>query len=61
MAASILAIITLEHEKIAGGAPIFLVNSIEEQQATSFYLEKILDATAHDLKNGTLIIVKHGV
>ena len=59
MAASILAIITLAHAKIAGSAPIFLVDSVEEQQSTSFYLEKILDATAHDLKNGTMIIVKH--
>jgi hypothetical protein len=61
MASSILAIITLEHEKIAGGAPIFYVNSPEEQQTTSLYLEKILDATAHDLKNGTMIIVKHNI
>ncbi|MEX2460970.1 MAG: hypothetical protein WD469_06660 [Paenibacillaceae bacterium] len=60
MGTSILAIITLEHEKIAGGAPIFLVDSLEEQQTTSSFLEKILDATAHDLKNGTMIIVKHG-
>jgi hypothetical protein len=61
MPASILAIITLEHQRVAGGAPIFFVNSLEEQQTTAFQLEKILDATAHDLKNGSLIIVKHGI
>jgi hypothetical protein len=60
LATTILAIITLEHGKVAGGAPIFFVDSIEEQQNTSLYLEKILDATAHDLKNGSMIIVKHG-
>jgi hypothetical protein len=61
MGSSILAIISLEHGKIAGGAPIFYVDSQEEQQTTSLYLEKILDGTAHDLKNGTMIIVKHGI
>jgi hypothetical protein len=59
MVQSILAIISLEQEKIAGGAPIFIVDSLEEQQSTAFKLEKILDATAHDLQNGTMIIVKH--
>jgi hypothetical protein len=57
---AILAIITTEHKKISGGAPIFYVDSVEEQQKTAFNLEKILDATAHDLKDGTMIIVKHG-
>jgi hypothetical protein len=56
---SILAIITIDRERIAGGAPIFIVDSLEDQQATAFKLEKILDATAHDLQNGTMIIVKH--
>jgi hypothetical protein len=59
MGNSILAIISIDREKIAGGAPIFIVDSLEEQQATAFKLEKILDATAHDLQNGTMIIVKH--
>jgi hypothetical protein len=59
MGKSILAIISIEREKIAGGAPIFIVDSLEDQQATAFKLEKILDATAHDLQNGTMIIVKH--
>ncbi|MDB5053798.1 MAG: hypothetical protein JWM44_1848 [Bacilli bacterium] len=56
---SILAIISMKKEQIAGGAPIFYADSIGEQQSIAFKLEKILDATAHDLKNGTMIIIKH--
>jgi hypothetical protein len=56
---SILAIITLHKDKIAGGSPIFFVESEEELQNTSFVLEKILDGIAHQIGEGTMIIVKH--
>ncbi|WP_426453547.1 capping complex subunit for YIEGIA [Paenibacillus sp. S-38] len=56
----ILAVITMDKSKVAGGAPIFVTGSPEEQQQVAFKLEKIMDASAHDLQNGTLIIVKHG-
>ncbi|MDF2649978.1 MULTISPECIES: hypothetical protein [unclassified Paenibacillus] len=55
----ILAIVTLTKERIGGGAPIFVVDKEDELQKVSFSLEKILDANAHDLKNGTMILVKH--
>ncbi|NEW06097.1 hypothetical protein GK047_08755 [Paenibacillus sp. SYP-B3998] len=55
----ILAIVTMEKERVGGGAPIFIVDNSDQQQKVSFSLEKILDATAHDLKNGTMILVKH--
>ncbi|SDN87834.1 hypothetical protein SAMN04487897_105243 [Paenibacillus sp. yr247] len=55
----IIAIVTLTKERIAGGAPIFVVDKEDELQRVSFSLEKILDANAHDLKNGTMILVKH--
>ncbi|UKS30617.1 hypothetical protein LOZ80_17405 [Paenibacillus sp. HWE-109] len=55
----IVAIVTLTKEKVGGGAPIFIVDREEDLQKTSFSLEKILDANAHDLKNGTMILVKH--
>ncbi|MFC5448068.1 capping complex subunit for YIEGIA [Paenibacillus aestuarii] len=55
----ILAIVTLDKDQVAGGAPIFAVATKEEQQKVSFTLEKILDANAHDLKNGNIILVKH--
>ncbi|MEW9699010.1 hypothetical protein [Paenibacillus sp. SI8] len=55
----ILAIVTMEKERVGGGAPIFVVDDADQQQKVSFSLEKILDATAHDLKNGTMILVKH--
>ncbi|MDR6549450.1 capping complex subunit for YIEGIA [Paenibacillus qinlingensis] len=56
----ILAIVTLTKERIAGGAPIFVVDGEDELQRMAFSLEKMLDANAHDLKNGTMILVKHG-
>lgn len=54
-----MAVIATDASKVAGGAPIFIVESAEAQQEVAFRLEKILDASAHDLQNGTLIIVKH--
>ncbi|MDQ0875106.1 hypothetical protein QFZ77_003765 [Paenibacillus sp. V4I3] len=55
----ILAIVTLTKERIGGGAPIFVVDKEDELQKVSFSLEKILDANAHDLQNGTMILVRH--
>jgi hypothetical protein len=56
----ILAVVTLHKDTVSGGgAPRFVVQHIEELQQTAFTLEKILDANAHDLKNGTMILVKH--
>lgn len=46
-------------DQVCGGAPIFLAKNEEELEALAFLLEKIMDAMAHDLKNGTKIIVKH--
>ncbi|MFS0722668.1 capping complex subunit for YIEGIA [Paenibacillus sp. 1P07SE] len=56
--AQIRAIVTLNRGQPGGGAPIFQVKTIEELQDTAFLLEKILDASAHDLKNGTVILVE---
>lgn len=56
----ILAIVTNSREKIiASGTPVFITGSDDEMQRTAFLLEKILDGIAHDLENGTLIIVRH--
>lgn len=55
----ILAVVSMEHDRVGGGAPIFIVDSPDEQEKVSFLLEKILNATAHDLKNGTMILVRH--
>jgi hypothetical protein len=55
----ILAVVTEEKDRVAGGAPIFIAKNAEEKQHIAFSLEKIMNATAHDLKNGILIIVKH--
>ena len=55
----ILAVITTDRERVGGGAPIFIGQHQEEVQQIAFSLEKIMDATAHDLKNGIMIIVQH--
>ncbi|MBO8170679.1 MAG: hypothetical protein H0Z33_02190 [Bacillaceae bacterium] len=55
----ILAVITMDPQKVSGGAPIFYAENEDEMQKTAFTLEKILDGMAHDVKNGTMIIVKH--
>ncbi|GIP32373.1 hypothetical protein [Paenibacillus sp. J2TS4] len=57
---SILAVVALDKDQlVGGGAPVFIAGSKEEQQNVAFKLEKILDAMAHDLENGVMIIVKH--
>jgi len=57
---SILAVVTINKDQIiGGGSPIFVAVNKEEQQRTAYLLEKILDGIAHDLENGTLIIVRH--
>lgn len=55
----ILAVVSTKAEQVGGGAPIFIVESERERQDVAFLLEKILDASAHDLKNGTMILVDH--
>ncbi|GAA4844006.1 hypothetical protein GCM10023310_22450 [Paenibacillus vulneris] len=57
--AKIVAIVTSDREQVAGGAPIFITKDADEQQKVAFKLEKILDAMAHDLENGTMILVDH--
>ncbi len=55
----ILAVVTIHRDKVGGGAPVFYAKDEDEMQQISFQLEKILDGMAHDLQNGTMIIVKH--
>ncbi|WP_424766089.1 capping complex subunit for YIEGIA [Paenibacillus sp. sgz302251] len=57
--AKIVAVVALKAEKAHGGAPVFIEESKEMLEQTAFLLEKILDASAHDLKNGTIILVDH--
>lgn len=59
MPAKIVAVIALQADKVGGGAPIFVTESKERQQQIAFTLEKILDAAAHELNDGTIILVHH--
>lgn len=54
----IVAVVAIDPSKTGGGAPIFHVASEDELQTMAFRLEKILDAMAHDLMNGVMILVK---
>lgn len=55
----ILAVCTTNKDSVGGSGPIFYCQSDEELQKTSLYLEKILDAMAHEIRPGTMILVKH--
>lgn len=55
----IVAVVVTEGKMIAGGAPIFITQSREEQIAIATSLEKIMDAAAHELKNGMIILIDH--
>ena len=56
--AEIVAIITMTPETIQGsGAPIFIVKDKKELQKISMTLEKIMNASAHEIEENTLIIV----
>ncbi|WP_156890528.1 capping complex subunit for YIEGIA [Sporosarcina ureae] len=56
--AAIAAVITTKPETIqGGGAPVFVVTDQKELQKTSMTLEKIMDASAHEIDMNTIIIV----
>lgn len=56
----IIAIITTVRENfIGGGVPIFVAKSREGLQTISSTLGKTLDASAHEVDQETMIIVKH--
>ncbi len=59
MPAKIAAIIALQANNVGGGAPIFVAETKEQQQQVAFTLEKILDAAAHELNDGIIILVHH--
>jgi hypothetical protein len=55
----ILAVITTNPNKIAGGAPIFTCDTKDEMENIAANLEAILDGIAHALSDELFIIVKH--
>ena len=55
----ILAVCTTDQTSVAGSGPIFFCKDEAELQKVSLYLEKILDAMAHQIREGTMILVKH--
>jgi hypothetical protein len=55
----IVAIVATDKEQISGGAPMFFASSQEELKKLAFSLEKLMNANAHDLGNGLMIIVDH--
>ncbi len=61
MADNILAIITRKenHNKVAGGLPIFFAEDEQEMERISTLLARITLGMVHDLENGVKIIIKH--
>ncbi|MBS4210271.1 hypothetical protein [Bacillus sp. FJAT-50079] len=56
--AVIIAVVTMNEGRVqGGGAPIFIVKNKEEVQTVSTSLEKIMDASAHEIDESTMIIV----
>ncbi|MCG1023027.1 capping complex subunit for YIEGIA [Sutcliffiella horikoshii] len=55
----ILAVITTNPSKIAGGAPTFTCETKEEMEFIAANLEAILDGIAHGLGEELYVIVKH--
>ncbi|MEW5953224.1 MAG: hypothetical protein AB1815_05640 [Bacillota bacterium] len=59
MEQKILAVVTLDRQRVGGGAPIFEAADEEEREKVALYIAKILNAMVHDLENGSYIIVRH--
>lgn len=57
--AKIVAVVSTNPNHVSGGVPIFIANTENEREKVAFSLEKILDASAHDLVNGSIILVDH--
>lgn len=56
----IIAIVTTNQENLkGGGAPVFITKDGKTLQEMSSSLEKILDASAHEISGETMIIVAH--
>ncbi|WP_422444264.1 capping complex subunit for YIEGIA [Thermoanaerobacterium sp. DL9XJH110] len=55
----ILAVVTINKEQTASGVPVFYARDEKERNKIALYLCKILSAMAHDLENGSYIIVRH--
>lgn len=56
--AAIVAVITTNQGNIkGGGAPFFITPDRDTLQKVSMTLEKIMDASAHEINEDTLVIV----
>ncbi|MDB5083127.1 MAG: hypothetical protein JWN30_13 [Bacilli bacterium] len=55
----ILAVVTTEVDRTAGSGPIFIVKDEAELQQVCFNLENVLDGMAHEVRPGTMVIVRH--
>ena len=56
---TILAAVTLDHELVREGTPVFLARTREEQEKLALYLSRVLDGGIHDLDNGVMVIIRH--
>jgi hypothetical protein len=54
----ILAAVSVSRETVSG-VPVFYAQNQEEQEWIAKTLSRVLEAIAHDLGNGTYILVRH--
>lgn len=54
----IMAAVTTAGENVSG-VPVFYAKNQEEQEWIAKTLSRVLEAIAHDLGNGTYILVRH--
>jgi hypothetical protein len=57
--ARIVAVVTVNPDHVGGSAPTFITKDEAEREKLAFSLEKMMDATAHDLVNGVIVLIDH--
>lgn len=55
----ILAVITTDPGHPSAGTPVFVARDLEELDRMALHLCRIAQASAHEIRPGTLIIMRH--
>jgi hypothetical protein len=55
----ILAAVAVAEGTVSGGVPVFHAKDKKDQEFITLTLSRVLEAVAHDLGNGTYILVRH--
>lgn len=55
----VLAVLTTNPDRVTGGVPIFIFNSLEEIQSKIGMFESILGGMGHQLDEEIYVVVRH--